>query len=81
MVVRGESAWFVELHDLSPGGCGIFRPDDCTLEEEQIVRLFFYYQDNAPAVIVPARVARVTETQIGIEYHEPQAIPPGGKPG
>ena len=77
MLVCGESAWFAELHDLSPGGCGIFRPEGCMLESDEIVRLFFYYRDNAPAVIVAGRVARVTATQIGIEYHEMQAIPPG----
>jgi hypothetical protein len=76
MVLQGNSAWFVQLHDLSEGGCGVFRPQHCTLEEEQVVRLFFHYEDGAPAVVVPARVARVTATQIGIEYHEPQAIPP-----
>ena len=75
MVVHGESAWFAELLDCSEGGCGLFPPTDCTLELDDVVRLFFY-SDNHPAVIVTARVARVTETQLGIEYHEPQSIPP-----
>ena len=75
MVVHGESAWFAELLDCSEGGCGLFRPADCTLELEDVVRLFFY-SDTHPVVIVTARVARITEAQLGIEYHEPQAIPP-----
>ena len=76
MIVRGEAAWFAQLLDLSAGGCGVFRPDGCVLHEDEIVRLFFYRDDEAPAVIVPARVARVGETQIGLEYHEPQSVPP-----
>ncbi len=79
MVVRGSAAWFVDLLDLSEGGCGVFRPDGCTLEEEHVVHLFFYMQDNAPAVMVPARVARVTDRQIGFEYHDLQAVPPVAK--
>ena len=75
MVVHGESAWFAELLDCSEGGCGLFRPADCTLELEDVVRLFFY-SDTHPVVILTARVARITETQLGIEYHEPQSIPP-----
>lgn len=77
MVVRGDSAWFADLQDLSEGGCGIARPAGCTLAEEDVLRLFFYHGDGNPAVIVPARVARVAATQIGIEYQEPQSIPPG----
>ena len=75
MIVRGESAWFAELLDCSEGGCGVMRPADCTLELDDVVRLFFY-SDVRPVVIVTARVARLTETQMGIEYHEPQSIPP-----
>lgn len=75
MVVCGESAWFAALLDCSEGGCGLFRPTDCTLELDDVVRLFFY-SDTHPVVIVTARVARITETQLGIEYHEPQSIPP-----
>ena len=80
MVVRGESAWYVELLDCSEGGCGVVRPADCTLELDDVVRLFFY-SDTHPAVIVTARVARLTETQLGIEYHEPQSIPPAPPAG
>ena len=77
MVVRGESAWFAELLDLSEGGCGIAPPTGCTLEEEEVVRLFFYRDDDSPPVIVPARIARVAASLIGIEYQEPQSVPPG----
>lgn len=76
MIVRGESAWFAQLLDLSEGGCGVFRPDGCMLAADELVRLFFYYGEAATAVIVPARVARVTDGQIGLEYHEPQSVPP-----
>lgn len=75
MIVRGESAWFAEMLDCSEGGCGLSRPADCTVELDDVVRLFFY-SDTHPVVIVTARVARLTDTQIGIEYHEPQSIPP-----
>ena len=80
MIVRGESAWFAELLDCSEGGCGVLRPADCTLELDDVVRLFFY-SDTHPVVIVTARVARLTESQLGIEYHEPQSIPPASPAG
>ena len=76
MVVRGESAWFAQLLDMSEGGCGIFRPEGFDLIEDDVVRLFFYPEDEGLAVIVPARIARVTRSQIGIEYHDQQEIPP-----
>lgn len=75
MVVRGESAWYTELQDFSEGGCGLVRPAGCGLETDDVVRLFFY-TDDKPVVIVMARVARVTDARIGIEYHESQPIPP-----
>lgn len=80
LVLRGDKAWLVTVRDLSTGGCGVFRPDKCDLEAEQIVQLFFLIEDNAPAVSVSARVARVTARQIGFEYHEPQAVPPSAAP-
>jgi hypothetical protein len=75
MIVHTTSAWFAELIDLSEGGCAVFRPAGCELEEEALVRLFFYDGDG-PAVVVAARVARIDGDRIGLEYHEPQAIPP-----
>ncbi|WP_082538818.1 PilZ domain-containing protein [Lysobacter sp. Root494] len=76
MIVRGETAWFAQMLDISTSGCGVFRPDGCVLLEDEIVRLFFYQDGETAAAIVPARVARVSNTRIGIEYHEPQRIPP-----
>ena len=76
MIVRGESAWFAQVLDISTSGCGVFRPDGCVLLEDEIVRLFFYRDGGTAAAIVPARVARVCDTRIGIEYHDPQDIPP-----
>ena len=76
MIVRGEDAWFAQVLDISPSGCGVFRPDGCVLLEDEIVRLFFYPDGETAAAIVPARVARVSDTLIGIEYHEPQRVPP-----
>ncbi len=76
MVVRGEQAWFAELLDLSEGGCSVAVPPGSVLEEEQVVRLFFYEAEDKPAVIVAARVARVTDSRVGIEYQEPQSVPP-----
>jgi len=75
MVVRGDDAWVCELQDLSHGGCGIFPPQACTLQEADVVKLYFY-EDVGPAVPVDARVARIGDSNIGFEYHEPQAIPP-----
>lgn len=76
MIVRGETAWFAQALDISTSGCGMFRPDGCVLREDEIVRLFFYQDGETAAAIVPARVACVCDTRIGIEYHEPQRIPP-----
>ena len=76
MIVRGNTAWFAQLLDLSAGGCGVFRPGDCDLAEDELVRLFFHQDDGAVSVNIPARIARADGTRIGIEYHEPQSIPP-----
>ena len=75
MIVHTKSAWFAELIDLSGGGCAVFRPAGCELDEESLVRLFFYDGDG-PAVVVPARVARLEGARIGFEYHDPQTVPP-----
>jgi len=76
MVVHGESAWFAELLDLSETGCGIFRPEGWVLEEDELVRLFFPRDDGSAAINVPGRVARVTPTRVGFEYHDTQTVPP-----
>jgi len=76
MIVHGEDACFVELLDASEGGCALRVPVDIPLDVENVVRLFFYAGDGAPPLIVPARVARIDGEGIGIEYHEPQAVPP-----
>ena len=77
MVLRDERAWLCEVTDLSEGGCGLFRPADCTLEVAEIVRLVFFDEiEPGPAVVVDARVARVENGSLGFEYHEPQSVPP-----
>ena len=76
MIVRGETAWFAQLLDLSAGGCGVFRPPGCDLAEEELVRLFFYQDEETVAVNVPARIAHIDALRIGIEYHDEQCIPP-----
>ncbi|PKM00481.1 MAG: hypothetical protein CVV16_15555 [Gammaproteobacteria bacterium HGW-Gammaproteobacteria-6] len=75
MVVRGNDAWVCEMQDLSSGGCGVFRPSQCTLQEADIVQLYFY-EEVGPAVRVDARVARVEDSSLGFEYHELQQVPP-----
>jgi hypothetical protein len=75
MIVHMQSAWFAELIDLSEGGCAALRPAGWELEAETLVRLFFYDGDG-PAVVVPARVARIDGERMGFEYHEPQNVPP-----
>ena len=77
MVVRGEQAWFADLYDLSTGGCAIFKPADWAIEHDEVVQLFFH-RDRGAATCVPARVARVTPGLVGIEYHDPQPVPPCG---
>lgn len=76
LVVRGEQAWVCELQDLSASGCGLFRPTACTLEVGDVVRLYFFEAVGA-TIPVDGRVARIDFTSIGIEYYEPQSIPPG----
>jgi len=80
MVLSRETAWFARLIDLSEGGCGIFRPNGFALAPDDLVRLFFHENDDATAVIVDARVARVTQSQVGLEYHDPQTVPPTHPP-
>lgn len=81
IIVRGDTAWFAQLLDISEGGCGVFRPDDCTLREDDVVRLFFHQESGSRAVIVAARIARVTAAHLGIEYHDPQTVPPSRRAG
>jgi hypothetical protein len=75
MILSGEQAWAADVLDLSEGGCGVFRPSDCSLQEGNVARLLFF-AGVGPAVPVSARIARITERHIGFEYHEPQSIPP-----
>lgn len=75
MVLREDDAWLGEVTDLSEGGCGLFRPSECSLEVAEIVRLVFF-DEAGPAVVVHARVARVENGSLGFEYHEPQSVPP-----
>jgi hypothetical protein len=75
MVVRGEEAWLGEVVDLSEGGCGLFRPEGCSLQVAEVVQLVFF-DEPGPAVLVGARVARVQEGLLGFEYHDPQQVPP-----
>ena len=75
MVIRGDEAWLAELVDLSEGGCGLFRPEGCSLQVAELVQLVFF-DEPGPAVLVGARVARVQEGLLGFEYHDPQQVPP-----
>lgn len=75
IVLCGNEAWRTELLDVSEGGCGAFRPRDCTLEVDVLVRLFFM-DGPGHAIGVDARVARDDGRGLGFEYLEPQAIPP-----
>ena len=54
-----------------------FRNEDVHhLAPDDLVRLFFHENDQTMVAVVDARVARVTDSQVGLEYHEPQAVPP-----
>ncbi|GAB3093279.1 PilZ domain-containing protein [Lysobacter terrae] len=76
MVLGRESAWFAQLIDLSEGGCSIFRPAGFALGPDDLVRLFFHENDETAVAVVDARVARVSEHRVGLEYHDTQTIPP-----
>ena len=80
MILGRETAWFARLIDLSEGGCGIFRPAGFELVPDDLVRLFFHEHDDSAAIVVDARVARVTPSQVGLEYHDPQTVPPTHPP-
>jgi len=75
MIVYGEFAWAADVRDLSEGGCGVFRPAGCLLNEGNVAQLLFF-QGPGPAVPVSARIARISDRYIGFEYHESQTIPP-----
>ncbi len=75
MIVHGDQAWVADVLDLSEGGCGVFRPAGCALEEGNVARLWFF-AGTGPAVPVSARIARFTERHIGFEYHDAQTVPP-----
>ena len=78
MVLCDDRAWCADVLDLSEGGCGIFRPPGCELQEGNVARLCFFVSPG-PAVVVSARIAWITQRHVGFEYHDPQSIPP--KPG
>lgn len=75
VVVSGRHAWRAELTDLSEGGCGVFRPFECDLEEGLLVQLFFL-DETGHGEGVDARVARDDPRRLGFEYHEPRPLPP-----
>ena len=75
MIIHGELAWAADVLDLSEGGCGVFRPGGCMLQEGNVAQLLFF-GGTGPAVPVSARIARVTDRHLGFEYHELQTIPP-----
>ena len=75
MVLHDGRGWFVDLYDLSAGGCAVFRPAGWAPQIDDLVQLFFRRGAGA-ANDVPARVARVTPTLVGFEYHDPQPVPP-----
>ncbi len=74
LVVHDRVAWRADLQDLSEGGCAVSRPEDCTLEIDALVRLFFV-DSPGRTVGIDARVARDDSRSLGFEYHEPQIFP------
>jgi PilZ domain len=77
MFLVGERAWFADVVDLSEGGCGVFRPKQCAVAVGNVARLCFFQSAGVPAVVVSARIARLTDRHVGFEYHELQSVPPG----
>ena len=75
LVLHAGRGWFVNLYDLSAGGCAVFRPADWSPQVDDLVQLFFR-RNQGPANDVAARIARVTATLVGFEYHDPQPVPP-----
>jgi hypothetical protein len=75
ILLYGESAWLVDVTDISIGGCCILRPPSCSMEEEEVVTLIFPSRPG-PAALVTARVARVDQSEMGLEYHDIQQVPP-----
>ncbi len=76
ILLAGERAWLVRAVDASPAGIGLERPPDCPLEAETVVQLIFP-TGPGPIPVVGARVAWIDAGEIGCEYHELQAVPPG----
>ncbi|CAN5199578.1 hypothetical protein BH11PSE14_BH11PSE14_03170 [soil metagenome] len=74
IVVCERHAWRAALTDLSEGGCGAFRPEDCDLEEGLLVQLYFLDESNH-AFGVDARVARNDPRYLGFEFHEVRPLP------
>jgi hypothetical protein len=75
MILCNGLAWVADVLDLSNGGCGVFRPKGCVLMEGNVAQLVFF-QGTGQAIVVSARIARITERHLGFEYHEQQSIPP-----
>lgn len=77
LVLHEGRGWFVDLYDLSAGGCAVFRPVGWSPQVDDLVQLFFRRSQGA-ANDVAARVARVTPSLVAFEYHEAQPVPPCG---
>ena len=75
LVASPDRGWRSAVLDLSEGGCAVIHPVGFDLEEGAVVTLYFLYRDG-PGPAVGALVARVTERDVGFEYHEPQTQPP-----
>lgn len=75
MVLHDGSGWFADLYDLSAGGCAVFRPEAWSPQADNLVQLFFR-RGGGSTNRVDARVARVTPTLVGFEYHDVQLVPP-----
>ena len=76
LVLRDGDAWVADVLDLSEGGCGVFKPANCDLQEGNVADLYFF-AGAGRAVKVSSRIARVTDRHVGFEYHEWQSVPPG----
>ena len=74
LIDHGGSGFVGHIEDVSVSGCRVTRPEDWSLEDGALVRLFLLV-DLRHAVSAEAKVVWTSEDHVGFEYLQPQSLP------
>ncbi len=74
LIDHGGSGFIGHIEDVSATGCRVSRPEDWSLADGALVRLFLLV-DMRHAVSADARVVWSSDDWVGFEYSQPQSLP------